>query len=247
MSKIYVGTAGWALPRLHRDRFPEATPNLARYATRLNAVEINSTFYRPHQPATLLRWAGTVPPGFRFSLKVPKAITHEARLVGTGALVDAFLAEVEPMGGKVGCLLVQLPPKLELDKRVASRFFAHLRERFAGYIVLEPRHASWFGSEAEGLLLRHQVARVAADPPRVAHGGEPGGWGGVAYYRLHGSPRTYFSCYEGAFLDGIAARLRAHRKAGVPAWCIFDNTGSSSACPNALDLAERIGHPPVRM
>ena len=247
MSRIFIGTAGWALPRLHRDRFPEATPNLARYATRLNAAEINSTFYRPHQPATLLKWAGTVPPGFRFSLKVPKAITHDARLVGTRSLVEAFLAEIEPMGGKAACLLVQLPPKLELDKRLARNFLAHLRGRFVGHIVIEPRHASWFSVEADGLLERAGVARVAADPPRAPHGGEPGGWGGVAYYRLHGSPRVYFSCYESDFLDSIAAKLRAHRKAGVPAWCIFDNTGSSSACPNALDLTERIGHPPTRV
>ena len=240
VARIHVGTAGWAMPRLHRGRFPEAAPNLARYATRLNAVEINSTFYRPHQPATLGRWAGSVPPGFRFSLKLPKAITHEARLAGTGKLVEAFLAELEPMGSKAACLLVQLPPKLELDKRVARRFFAHLRDRFAGHVAVEPRHASWFGEEAEALLEHERIARVAADPPRAQGGGEPGGWRGLAYYRLHGSPRTYFSCYDAAYLDALAGKLLAHRRARVPAWCIFDNTGSGSACPNALDLAERL-------
>jgi uncharacterized protein YecE (DUF72 family) len=240
VARIYVGSAGWAMPRQHRDRFPEASPSLARYATRLNAVEVNSTFYRPHRPATLGRWAGSVPPGFRFSLKLPKAITHEARLVGTAKLVEALLAELEPMGSKAACLLVQLPPKLELDKRVARRFFAHLRDRFAGQVVVEPRHATWFGAEAEALLERARIARVAADPARAPGGGEPGGWPGFAYYRLHGSPRTYFSCYDAAFLDSLAERLRAHRRARVPAWCIFDNTGSGSACGNALDLASRL-------
>ena len=240
MTRIHIGTAGWAMPRLHRDRFPATTPNLARYATRLNAVEVNSTFYRSHKEATLARWAGSVPPGFRFSLKVPKTITHEGRLAGTRAPVEAFLAEIEPMGGKAACLLVQLPPKLELDRRIAGRFFSRLRARFHGYVVVEPRHASWFDAEAERFLADGGIARVAADPPRATGGGEPGGWRGFAYYRLHGSPRTYFSCYEDASLDAMATRLLAHRHAGVPAWCIFDNTGSGSACPNALDLAERV-------
>ena len=240
MSRIYVGTAGWAMPRLHRHRFPAATPNLARYATRLNAVEINTTFYRPHAASTLGRWAGSVPPGFRFSLKVPKAITHEARLVRTRSLVDAFVAELRPMGAKAACLLVQLPPKLELNKRVARGFFAHLRDRFPGQVAVEPRHESWFTGEADALLQREGIARVAADPPRAPDGGDPGGWRGFAYYRLHGSPRAYFSCYDDAFLDSVAGKLRAHRRARVSAWCIFDNTGSGSACPNAVDLAERL-------
>ena len=228
------------MPRLHRDRFPACAPNLARYATRLNAVEVNSTFYRPHQGATLARWAGSVPPGFRFSLKMPKTITHEARLARTRALVEDFVDELEPMGGKAACLLVQLAPRHELDRRVAARFFSHLRGRFHGQVAVEPRHASWFDAEADRMLADEGIARVAADPPRAPGGGEPGGWRGFVYYRWHGSPRTYFSCYDEARLDSLAQSLLAHRRDGVPAWCIFDNTGSGSACPNALDLAERM-------
>ena len=240
VARIHVGTAGWAMPRLHRDRFPQAAPNLTRYATRLNAVEINSTFYRPHQPATLGRWAGSVPPGFRFSLKVPKANTHDARLVGNGKLVEAFLAELEPMGSKAACLLVQLPPKLELDMGAAREFLSHLREAFDGAIAIEPRHASWFTPAAEGMLERLRVARVAADPPRAPQGRDPGGWRGLAYYRLHGSPRMYYSSYGEDFLEALAARLEALRGAGIPAWCIFDNTTLGAGTANALSLLERL-------
>jgi uncharacterized protein YecE (DUF72 family) len=85
------------------------------------------------------------------------------------------------------------------------------------------------------------VARVAADPPRVEGGGEPGGWRGLAYFRLHGSPRTYYSSYDDGYLDSLAKKLGALRRRGIPAWCIFDNTASGAATANALSVIERAG------
>lgn len=104
-------------------------------------------------------------------------------------------------------------------------------------MLLEPRHASWFTPAADALLQRHGIARVAADPPRAPGGDEPGGWRGFAYYRLHGSPRMYYSAYESGFLDALAQRISSHQS---PAWCVFDNTAGNAAVPNALDLRERL-------
>ena len=84
-----------------------------------------------------------VPDDFRFAVKVPKAITHEAGLADCGALLDRFVDEVTGLGDKLGVLLVQLPPKSALSKRVADRFFRDLRARIDTDVVLEPRHASW--------------------------------------------------------------------------------------------------------
>jgi uncharacterized protein YecE (DUF72 family) len=128
---------------------------------------------------------------------------------------------------------VQLPPSLAFDEDVAATFFAALRARYAGTVAAEPRHESWFGAEADRLLTTWHVARVAADPARVPAAAEPGGWPGAVYYRLHGSPRTYYSAYDTAFLDALAPRLLA---APTPAWCIFDNTAAGAATVNALDL-----------
>ena len=89
---VYVGCAGWSLPRDAQPHFPAAGTHLARYAARLPATEINASFYRPPRPATYARWAASVPPAFRFSVKLPRAITHEHRLADAGALLDAFLA-----------------------------------------------------------------------------------------------------------------------------------------------------------
>ena len=240
MARALVGTAGWTLPRDVRDRFPGGASHLARYAGVFPAVEINSTFHRPHRASTFERWAQAVPGGFRFSLKLPKTITHEHRLAGTRALVDEFLAQVAPLGDALACLLVQLPPSLELDLAVARAFLEGLRERFGGDIALEPRHASWFDAKAERLLAGAAVARVAADPPRAANGFEPGGDPGVAYFRLHGSPRVYYSSYDDAFLDDLAARLDALAGRGVRCWCIFDNTTLGAGTGNALAVMERL-------
>ncbi len=83
------------------------------------------------------------------------------------------------------------------------------------------------------------MARVAADPARVAAAAEPGGWRGLTYYRLHGSPRTYYSAYSEEFLAPLASRLQAESE--HPAWCIFDNTTLGAATGNALDLRRRLG------
>jgi uncharacterized protein YecE (DUF72 family) len=206
-----VGTAGWSLPRAEKPHFPAEGTNLERYAARLDAAEINSSFYRPHRPSTYARWAASVPAHFRFAVKVPKAITHERRLAGAEPHLDAFLAEA---------------------------FLVALRERHAGPVAVEPRHPTWLDAEAEALLAAHRVARVAADPARAEVDASPGGWDGLRYYRLHGSPRIYYSAYDDEYLRSLAVRLGA--AAAAPAWCIFDNTASGAATANALALRARL-------
>ena len=107
--EIRVGCAGWSIPRDHPALFPGDGPHLSRYSGRFPAVEINSSFYRPHRPATYARWASETPDGFAFSLKIPKEITHTRRLVGIDDPLARFLDESSALGPKRGPLLVQLP------------------------------------------------------------------------------------------------------------------------------------------
>lgn len=237
---LRVGTADWSIPSQYNGDVPAGESHLERYARCLNAVEINSSFYRPHQRKTYERWAQSTSKGFRFSVKVPQAMTHEHGLAGCGALLDSFAAEVSALGGGLGVLLVQLPPKLALEKRAAGAFFRALRKRIDVPVACEPRHASWFTPDANDWLAARGVARVAADPARAPEGGEPGGWTGLAYYRWHGSPRIYYSDYDDAALASLGKRLAAHGKHGVPTWCIFDNTASGAALGNALTLTTQL-------
>jgi uncharacterized protein YecE (DUF72 family) len=241
MEKVRVGTAGWALPAPVRDAFPAAPSDLARYAGRFDAVEINSSFHRPHRRATYERWAASVPEDFRFAAKLPKTITHGLKLQGCEAEVARFAEEVGGLGAKRGPVLVQLPPSLVFDAPVAGAFFTGLSASLGGAIVCEPRHPSWFEPGADALLTNHRVARVAADPAPVPAAAVPGGWRGLAYLRLHGSPSMYRSGYEPEARAEWARRIRPCAKAGTPVWTIFDNTTLGRATPDALAFAEEVG------
>lgn len=237
---LLIGTAGWGLPRASQHRFAAADPtgpHLVRYAQHLPAVEINSSFYRPHQRTTYERWAAATPPAFRFCAKLPRSITHTARLKDTEPLLQDFLDQVAGLGTRLGCLLVQLPPSLSLDTGMADAFFGSLRRLHAGGgIAVEPRHASWFTPEGDALLAHWRAARVLADPVLHAPGQAPGGWSGLVYCRLHGSPRVYYSAYDDALIKALALRLQTAAGEAGSVWCIFDNTASGAATDNALDL-----------
>lgn len=186
---VYVGCAGWSLPREHWPAFGVEGTHLQRYATQLNAVEINSSFYRPHAVKTYARWAQNVAPGFKFSVKVPKLITHEMRLQNCELMLDQFLAQSTGLGKALGCLLIQLPPSFAFDEPIVRSFFEMLRKRYSGFAVIEPRHESW--RDAQDLLVAYKIGRVAADPSPIVGGDIPSGWAGIRYWRLHGSPRIY--------------------------------------------------------
>lgn len=234
-----IGCAGWAIHKQHAALFPSSGSHLERYAQRFGAVEVNSSFYRPHRRATYESWAAAVPAGFAFAVKAPKQITHALRLAGAEAALDAFLAQASGLGTKLGPLLFQLPPSLVFDPSTVGSFFGALRARFDGSVVCEPRHASWFSVPADDLLREHRTSRVAADPPVCGAGADLAGWPGLLYLRLHGSPRMYYSEYPPDRLDRFAQRL-AQAGDERPAWCIFDNTAAGAATLNALALQERV-------
>lgn len=235
---IRIGTAGWAIPLPFADRFPPAGSGLQRYAGTLRAAEINSSFHRPHRPATYERWATAVPDDFRFAVKLPRAITHDLRLAEAEAPLARFLDEVGNLGEKLGPLLIQLPPSFAFDAGTVARFLEALRRRSQGSVACEPRHPTWFEPEAGALLAQYWVARVAADPARVPEAALPGGWPGLQYHRLHGSPHMYRSEYGPEALSELANALVASDAAET--WCVFDNTTLGAAAGNALTLAETV-------
>jgi uncharacterized protein YecE (DUF72 family) len=240
VKKSHVGCAGWSLPHDVQDRFADGASHLHRYATRLRACEINSSFYRPHGRSTYERWAASVPEDFRFSVKLPQAITHDQRLAGCQTLLDEFFEQANGLGGKFGCVLVQLPPSLAFAADSAEAFFEALRARWPGGVAVEPRHSSWFTLRANALLSRHRAARVLADPVRQEAGAMPGGWRGLVYLRLHGSPDMYHSAYDATLIRKLAARIELALQGGAQVWCIFDNTASGAAAGNALALEEAL-------
>ncbi len=234
-----VGCAGWAIPGEAATCFPEAGSHLHRYAQIFNAVEINSSFYRNHLPTTYRRWSADVPETFRFSVKLPRTITHQAKLVDCTGLLQEFLAGVDELGTRLGCLLLQLPPRLAWDPTVAMSFFHQLRRLHGGPVACEPRHASWFRAEVSRALSTQHIARVAADPALSLRARVPGGYRRLQYLRLHGSPRMYYDAYGDEAIERLAIRLQQPCAETTQRWCIFDNTAQGYATTNALSVLAR--------
>jgi uncharacterized protein YecE (DUF72 family) len=239
-----IGTTGWAIPAIDRASFPDDGTALQRYAERLSCVEVNSSFYKPHRRSTWERWAKSVPDGFRFAAKIPKEISHVRRLVDATERLDQFLNEVGGLGGKLAIFLLQLPPSFAFDAGVVGAFLEAMSSRNEAQIVCEPRHASWFSPEADALLAKQRVARVASDPAKVPQAGLPGGWRGLTYWRLHGSPVMYRSKYGKERLRSYGNAIAVDLAAGRPTWCMFDNTASSAALGDAVHLVQLLATTP---
>lgn len=250
---LIIGTAGWSVPRAESAEFPGEGSHLQRYSRTLPGVEINSSFYRPHQPATYARWAMETPSDFQFSVKLPKTLTHTSALSPSKELLLPFLEGVAELGDRLKVLLIQLPPSLAWDRTHAAAFFRLLSKLTDVAAVCEPRHPSWFTPQADQQLRAARIGRVAVDPAPHPDAALPGGWlgpqddgaGAVLYRRWHGSPRMYWSSYEAAWLQSRADELlRWHDSARQ--WVIFDNTASGAATRNALDFQALTGTSDLR-
>lgn len=241
---LRIGCAGWTISREAAASFETEGSHLERYARVLGTVEINSSFYRPHQAKTYARWAASVPPDFRFAVKMPRAITHDAGLAGIEAPLRQFASEAGALGDKLGCLLVQLPPRFAFDGAVAGEFFARVKESFGCMLACEARHPSWFGEDATALLESAGVTRVIADPAKGQAGPHVPTTQAI-YVRLHGSPRIYYSSYSPAYIAQLARDMATHAQQGRDVWIVFDNTASGAALPNALELRDALGLTPA--
>lgn len=225
-----IATAAWSIPKKVADRFAQEGSGLSRYASVFGGVEINSTFYRRHKASTFARWVESVPDSFRFSVKIPKEITHTRAMKGIAEPFDTFLEDIASLGAKRGPLLCQLPPSLAFEADTLDSAFKAMRGADDGPIVIEVRHKSWASAEALDLLKSYAIDRVLADPAPV--------WPAEdfdtppKYVRLHGKPKIYYASYTdeeiGSFSDLLAA----------DGWCVLDNTASGAAIENALAMVD---------
>jgi uncharacterized protein YecE (DUF72 family) len=232
--RIRVGLAGWSNPPAKRLERVAGQTHLSYYAAHFSCVEVNSSFYRPHQSATYARWRDQTPAQFRFSVKMPRSITHEGHLKGCAAEVERFYKGIAALQPKLAVVLVQLPPSLAFDRRSAQAFFKAVPRPRGTKLVCEPRHSSWFTSAVDRVLRDAGVSRVAADPARYPGAQIPGGVSRFAYFRWHGSPHLYYSKYSEAQLAAFAAAVAGTK--ATETWCVFDNTARHAAWDDALQF-----------
>lgn len=227
--RCYVGCAGWNIPKEIRSK--RKLSHLEQYAQFFNCIEINSSFYRHHQYKTYLRWAETVPEHFRFSVKVPKAITHTTDPFSEA--LARFLDEVQGLGKKLEVLLLQFPPKRKFREKELDSLLRAIRKSFEGKLVCEARHQDWLEAPAKKLLARFSVSTVIADPKAVSNSPYLTAAKKGTYLRLHGSPRMYFSSYSQQFLSNLKKQKALQ---SPDTWVMFDNTGLGQAFFNAQAL-----------
>ncbi len=236
--RLLLGTCAWSFEDWRGGFYPDGLPagsQLAHYAHYLPAVEVDSTFYAVPRPGTVERWAEATPDDFVFTAKLPKLITHDARLRGeeAGRVLTAFLGAVaRPLGPKLGAVLVQLPPSFAptpADREALDAFLDLLPADRVPFAV-EFRHGGWW-RDPDGLaehLAGFGVALAWNDLTSLDHGADaPGDFPApvapLVYLRLMGDLETKFDGagerrfrYDGdhfwprdAALDGWAGRVRA--------------------------------------
>jgi uncharacterized protein YecE (DUF72 family) len=239
--KSFIGTAGWSVPKIAAPRFKKDGTHLERYAQTLNAVEINSSFYRHHEAKTYAKWAACTPKDFKFSLKLFNGITHESRLDVKKSEIKTTLEPIQSLKKKFEVLLVQLPKSLEFNEKICAKFLGNLRDLHEKSIVFEPRSQTWQSEKVFKLFQKFKVSQVFADPRACPPWNEEIlTLGGLGYARLHGSPHIYKSTYDSKRLQAYETKFCSYLDEKLNAWCIFDNTQYGFATLNAVDLLARL-------
>lgn len=249
---LWIGTSGWQY-RHWRDRFYErGLPTdrwFDRYAEAFRTVELNVTFYRQPRPAVFEGWARRAPDGFLFSVKASRFLTHVKRLREPQDSVDILMAGASRLGEKLGPILLQLPPDLEVEPE-------RLAETLAAFppgvrLTVEPRHRSWFEDEAGvrvcDVLEDAGAALCWADRRRpVTPEWRTASWG---YVRFHGGRARPASCYGQDALETWVGRVREAFGSTADVFAYFNNDHAGCALRDAgtfADLARAAGLEPTR-
>ena len=242
---FYSGTSGLVLP-VNKEQYPpdfQGKSRLEYYAYLLNSVEINSTFYKLPTSTTLSKWSENVPENFQFTFKISKTITHSKSLDFSLQDVVAFMDVIENMKDKKGCLLIQFPPSIRIEKfkKVQNLLIEiqKLNSQNSWKIAIEFRDSSWYISEVYEILEELNTTLVMHD---MAKGST--GWditnGNFIYIRLHGPEPRYRGNYSDEFLKDFAGKIKKWIKSGKVVYVYFNNT-LGSAFKNLEDLNKFVG------
>lgn len=229
---IYSGTAAWTIPKIAAEHFPSEGSHLERYFSRLNCVEINSSFYKDHQPKSYKKWADATPENFRFSVKLNKRFTHECGLEIDEIDLMENLTGISELGEKFGVLLLQFPKSQDFHFDHMKTFYRTIRKVFKGPVALEARNMTWMNEDSIELIKQYNISKVTADPEKCPVDLPSQ----IKYYRLHGSPDIYKSDYDEEFLNNLYDEMES---ATTDVWCIFDNTTFGYATLNAITIKDK--------
>ncbi|MGB8192774.1 MAG: DUF72 domain-containing protein [Chitinophagaceae bacterium] len=207
------------------------------YCQHFNTLELNVTFYRFPQLKFLENWYAKSPEGFDFSVKVPRAITHYKQFIDTERMLDDFYGTSrEGLKDKLGCILFQMPARLQYSEAALDRITAQLHPGFTN--ILEFRHESWWNEKVYNRLAANNTGFCGHSYPglpETAVCNVP-----LIYYRFHGVPKVYYSQYKRAFIEQVVGEVEACSQVSK-AYIYFNNTATMAAIRNARYLQALVG------
>lgn len=233
---IWVGTSGYNYPEWKGSFYPaelSAAKMLPYYAARFPTVEINYTFYRMPSEKLLSGWTAQVPKTFRFTLKAPRRITHDAKLVGCDALTATFCMVAGTLGDQLGSLLFQLPPSLKKDLPRLDAFLDTLPPKAPA--AFEFRHASWFDDEVFARLKSRGRTLCVADSEKLETPLEV--TGDIGYFRLRDEG------YQPADIEAWAGKIDALRTRCADIYVYFKHEEKGIGPELARQLMRHLGMP----
>ncbi|MBW3559144.1 MAG: DUF72 domain-containing protein [Proteobacteria bacterium] len=235
MSEVRIGCSGWLYKHWRGDFYPSGLKQkdeLAFYTQRFDTAEINASFYRMPGETAAAGWRERTPEGFVFAWKAWRYITHLKRLKDPEEPVGFMFSRTEGLGPKLGPILYQLPPGMQLNHERLAAFLAVLPQ--GPRHAFEFRHPSWYEPAVFELLREHDASLVLSD-----HHHAPAPWETTAswvYLRGHGPGGRYWGDYPQAALQDWAARIANWKSEGRDVFCYFDNDIGGAAPRDALRL-----------
>jgi uncharacterized protein YecE (DUF72 family) len=239
-----MGTSGWSYKEWEGPFYKKGEKTKLRAYSRIfETVEIDSTWYRVPSKGMVMGWLRYSPANFVFTAKLPKKITHEKKLGLKGDVYDDFEAFTDIMrplqlNGKLGCLLIQLPPSYSYNAENLESFFEVLPPEFR--FAVEFRNLSWMREETWRLLKKHKVAYVNVDepllPPEVHITTD------FTYFRFHGrGTKPWFNyLYKDEELEPWVPKILKASEQVKKVYGYFNNHFHGFAPENCLGLIEKL-------
>lgn len=236
--QIHIGTSGWHYAHWRGAFYPEELPArelLSHYSRHYRTVEINNSFYRLPEGQTFRTWQRRVPDGFIFAVKVSRYITHMKKLHDVRQPLTLFLKRAEMLDNALGPLLLQLPPRWQVEHERLDHFLTLVPKRYR--LAVECRDPSWFDQRVYNVLQRHGAALCLHDfkgqrTPEILTSS-------LVYIRLHGPTQAaYRGSYPEAELMHWGQRCCEWAMQGLDVYCYFNNDEAGFALQDAARLQE---------
>lgn len=241
MALDFIGCSGFYYKEWKGDFYPDKFTQknwFSYYASKFNTLEINSSFYRYPKPEVLQSWYDNSPADFKFSIKVPRTVTHYRRFNNVEQPLDDFHRLIKNgLKDKLGCVLYQLPSNLKYSFELLDRMVSQMDKSLNN--VIEFRDAGWWNSDVYEILSANNITFC-----NISHLNLPDSLiqtSQIMYLRFHGVPKLYLSVYTKAELSDWSKRINELENIKTR-YIYFNNTMTTGSIGNAFYLRERLSN-----